>query len=119
MKISIETKEAIVKQVLSSGSSLKLIAQENNVGHSSLSKWMMQYRSGLLKKENTSNSKANKWSWSERFEHILSSSSLDEQALGVYCRERGLYSTQLLQWKEGVTGIARKNYIDQAQFVLQ
>jgi len=100
MKISIETKEAIVKQVLSSGSSLKLIAQENNVGHSSLSKWMMQYRSGLLKKENTSNSKANKWSWSERFEHILSSSSLDEQALGVYCRERGLYSTQLLQWKE-------------------
>lgn len=100
MKISIETKEAIVKQALISGSSLKLIAEKNNVGRSSLSKWMKQYRAGLLNKENSNQTKSKSWSFSDRLGHILSTSSLDEQALGVYCRERGLYSTQLLQWKE-------------------
>jgi len=40
------------------------------------------------------------FSASERLTHLLSSSSLDESSLGHYCREKGLYSFQLTQWKE-------------------
>ncbi len=100
MKISSETKEAIVKKALTAGGNLKLIAEQNNVGYSSLSKWLSQYRAGTLGQGIKGNSKAKQCSPAERFEHILSTSSLDEEAVGVYCRERGLYSTQLLKWKE-------------------
>lgn len=102
MKISSEVKEAIVKQALKAGSSLKLIAEQNNVGRSSISKWLSEYRAGTLSQGSKNNVKAKNCSWLERFEHVLSTSTLDEQALGVYCRERGLYSTQLVQWKEDI-----------------
>ena len=32
-------------------------------------------------------------------QHIIATASLDEAAIGVYCRERGLYTHQLEAWK--------------------
>ena len=39
------------------------------------------------------------WSPSERFDALMETQSLDEQALSTYCREKGLYPHHLKQWK--------------------
>ena len=39
-------------------------------------------------------------SLSSRFEHLVATASLDEAAISIYCREKGIYSFQLTQWKE-------------------
>lgn len=35
----------------------------------------------------------------EQLEHLLATSRLDDVKIGAYCREHGLYSFQLQQWK--------------------
>jgi hypothetical protein len=36
----------------------------------------------------------------EKFKHVMATANLNETKIGVYCRERGLYSYQLRQWQE-------------------
>lgn len=37
-----------------------------------------------------------------KLQHIFATSSLDEEAIGVYCRERGVYATQINEWKDAI-----------------
>lgn len=37
---------------------------------------------------------------SDRFQHLMATASLEETELGIYCREKGIYSFQLTEWKE-------------------
>ena len=100
--LSSEAKEAVVlKAINRNGATLRSIAKSNNVGLSSLHRWLSCYRkdkplSGKIKHA----PQMVTLSRSERFQHILSTSHLDEVSLGKYCREHGLYSYQLTQWKD-------------------
>ena len=40
------------------------------------------------------------YSSAERFQHLMVTAPLDAVAVGAYCREKGLYSSQLQQWKD-------------------
>lgn len=94
------TKESIVKKVLSNpDASLKVIATQNNLGYSTLYKWLKQYRTGQINQPDRRKKAGPSFSRAARFQHILATASLDEQAVGVYCRERGLYALQLTEWK--------------------
>jgi len=100
-QLSLEAKENIVLQVLNRGSeTIESIAQANNVGISSLHKWVRRYREGLPINKNANKSSKLKLSQAEKFNHILATARLDELSLGKYCREKGLYSHQLIEWRE-------------------
>jgi transposase len=101
-RLSKDAIEAIVLKSLSRGTeSLRSFAKSNNVGFSSLKRWTSNYREGkplLAGKPHTGPKSTRKNV--ERFNHILATSGLDEVSLGAYCREHGLYSHQLTEWRE-------------------
>ena len=96
-----EVKKTIVEKALNrKDKTLVEIASENNIGLSTLQRWLHRYN-----EEGTPNTKGvsaltvTMLSRTEQFEHLLATSKLDDVGLGAYCRERGLYSFQLQQWK--------------------
>lgn len=100
-KISASAKQAIIEKVLAKdGRTLREIAKSHNISTSTLSKWLRSYRKyGTIKEQGSSKSNYD-YSISDKFQHLIATASLDEVALGVYCREQGIYSFQLTEWKE-------------------
>lgn len=110
-QLSIETKEAIVQQALNRDSkTLEQISRENNIGYSTLQKWIKRVQSGQsLGRRNTRKRGMNQPSPEARFKHILATHGLDEVSLGKYCREHGLYSHQLTTWQESFMSTSANN----------
>lgn len=99
--LSEEAKKSIVEKALSrKGVGLTEIASAHNVGYSTLQKWIVKYKTGIFDSKKYHESSANNsLTRSEQLQHLLETSALDEIALGAYCREHGLYSFQIQQWK--------------------
>lgn len=96
--ISQATKEALVKKALNHPSvNLKEFAKANNVGYSSLTKWIKKYKNPTTKSLTNQ-----KMTQQERTQHVLATASLDDNALGAYCREQGLYTVQIQEWKKAL-----------------
>ena len=116
--LSLETKEAIVRQALNRGSKpLDVIAKENNIGYSTLHKWVKKVREGLPLGRATKGRHASQpISRAEQLKHILATHNLDEVSLGKYCREHGIYSHQLTTWQESLMFTPEnKNSIEQSE----
>ena len=99
-RLSSEAKESILRQALNKkGKSLVEIAHMNNIGYSTLQKWLRKRREGgtveTSKPINTSKAPDT----AAQLTHLLATSQLDETELGVYCRRHGIYSHQLTHWK--------------------
>lgn len=101
IRLSAEAKKSIVEKALSrKDKKLSEIASLYNIGYSTLNKWIYKYRNNVVDVKISHNSSANpQVSRSEQLQHLLATSALDETALGAYCREHGLYSFQMQQWK--------------------
>jgi transposase-like protein len=98
-RLSIEAREAIVQKAFNrDNQSLRNLAKSNNIGYSTLHKWLSACRNGEQKNKN--NGVTPKLHQAERFQHLMATSTLDESGLGIYCRQHGLYSFQLKQWKK-------------------
>jgi len=98
-RISQQAKDALVKKALGSKhQSVREIAELNNVGYSSLQKWIRKHQV-----RNLDPSKKMCLSLqlirSKQLDHLLATENLDEVSVGAYCRRQGLYSFQLQQWK--------------------
>ena len=103
-RLSPDGKTAIIMQAINRGSrGIAEIAAINNIGKSTLTRWVRQYKLGIAPKSKASKSnvaKDNKPLNSEqKFQHILASNGLDDAALGKYCRQHGLYAHELRTWK--------------------
>lgn len=96
-----DARKTIVEKALNrKNKTLSEIANEHNVGRSTLDNWLRLHRNGKLNTiTGASFAPSTQLPRSEQFEHLLATSGLDDAELGVYCRERGLYSFQLQQWK--------------------
>ena len=100
--LSENSKQALIQKALNPSAhkmNIRELARLNNVGYSTLQKWISCYRksvdiSGRFSGRNKALSQA------EKFQHLLETAALDEAAVGAYCRERGIYSFQLKEWKE-------------------
>lgn len=102
--LSTDAKTAIILQAINRGSrSIVSIAASNNIGQSTLSRWVKHYKQGNIPDSKSWESNAthnNKPLNSEqKFKHILASNSLDDVSLGKYCRQHGLYAHELTTWK--------------------
>ena len=112
VQLSVEAKKAIVQQTLNRGSdtTIETIARANNVGLSSLQKWLRRYREGQsLSRVMRRNSQQQGMSNTERFEHLVATHYLDELSLGEYCRKHGLYNHQLITWREELMATKKTN----------
>lgn len=108
-RLSIEAKQAIVEKVFArDGRTVDEIANANNISKSTLTRWVKSFQNSCTMKvqEGKNNQKL---SVSERFEHIIATASLEEIAVGAYCREHGIYSFQLAQWKEAFMAQSDEN----------
>jgi len=98
-RLSLEAKEAIIAQALSRGDkSIEQIARQNNVGFSTLNKWLRCKRENPPL-PNQRYSHAHNANPIPPLQHILATQWLDEQAIGAYCRQHGIHSFQLQHWR--------------------
>lgn len=101
--ISSEAKAMIVNKALNRGDkSIESIAKDNNISDSTLYLWLKCCREnpGWPEKKN-SLMDCSELTRTKQFNHLVNVAKLDEMSLGAYCRQNGLYSHQLQQWKEG------------------
>ena len=99
-KLSISAKQKIIEKALSrDGRTLSDIDKSHNIGLSTLGKWLKRYRENGIIEDQKSQKEYQIKSRPERFNHLIATASLSETEIGVYCRENGLYSFQLTEWK--------------------
>ena len=106
-----EFKVQSVEKVLSkrSDQSVKTIAKDLGVGHSTLQRWIQLANNNTLEKpeapmsnESTSTiaeKSPQDWNSTQRFEAILHCHSLTDEQISSYCRKNGLYPHHIKQWK--------------------
>lgn len=101
IRISEEAKENIIKKALNrNGQTIAEIAQANNVGNSTLSKWVRCFQSGEEKdKHQKSNIASRQATAAERFKHLQETFGKGDDMVGAYCRQHGIYPHQLIKWK--------------------
>jgi len=99
--LTTEAKESIILKALNRGSEpLKSIALANNIGLSTLGRWLRQHRKGLSLSGDNRSVNTSELTRKEQFHHVLSTHHLEGVSLGKYCRKHGLYSHQLTQWQD-------------------
>jgi transposase-like protein len=101
--VSTELREKIIAKTINRGpKSLREIADENNIGLSTLNNWLHRWRaSGKSCESQGLHAKiAGDLSMEEKFNHLLASNNLEAIELGKYCRKHGLYTHQLLEWRK-------------------
>ena len=94
-------KESIVKKVLSNrDTSLRQVARENGIAVSTAYGWFKRYGSGRELAKRSTKRSPNDWTSEERLNMLIETAHLTEEARGIYCRQKGIYSYQLDEWRE-------------------
>jgi transposase-like protein len=87
--------------------SLQEIADRLGVGYSTLGKWISKSRKHELESDHalkkTKEKRPQDWSLKERLTMVIACASLNEEKMNAYCREQGVYSHQVMQWKKDFT----------------
>ena len=107
----------------SEGTTLAQITDSLGIGHSTLNKWMVKSRNQQLgsssEHDSTSIGDVRKekrpqdWSQEERLDMMIECGSLDESAMNQLCRERGLYTHHVTQWKQDfISGLTANDRSD-------
>ena len=100
MNYSVEFREKVIEEALSSGKSLRVLVEQFGVGYSTLGKWLRDYRDlgvqPLVKKEK----RPQDWTVEERFKALLETAQLNDEEVGRWCREHGVHSHQLARWRQ-------------------
>lgn len=115
-KFSEEFKTRVVKkaQKRAEGESLKFIADSENVGLSTLTRWLKEARTqaGV---ETPIAKRPKDWGQAERFAALMASSSLQDDELQRFCRHQGIFEHNLNTWKNEFltnTNTPMKNTVD-------
>ena len=96
-----EFKEQVVgKMMAPNARSVAEVSRETGVSEQSLYNWRNKYRrEGIAVPSDPSNPE--QWSGSNKLAVVIETAALNEEQLSEYCRKKGLYSEQIMRWKEG------------------
>jgi transposase-like protein len=81
---------------------IKNIADDLGVGHSTLQKWIRLAKDNKLEVPDKIMSKEKSpqdWTKTQRLDAIMHSYAMNEQKLSTYCRENGIYPHHIKTWK--------------------
>jgi transposase-like protein len=98
-KYSIERKESVLSKLLHPGSySVAELSREEGITEQTLYAWRNKARqSGVFMPNNES---PKRWDRQTKFSVVLETQAMNEQELSSYCREKGLYSKQVNEWRD-------------------
>src|SRR3990167_8452243 len=97
MRISEAGKLAIIKKALSkNGQTVAEIARENNIGRSTLNKWVKRFKddeknSMTVRVKQKIDGGSFEATPTERFKHLQATFGQESAMVGAYCRQHGLY----------------------------
>jgi transposase len=98
--ITSEAKQSIIEKAINRGQkTLDQVAKENNVGYSTLTGWLKLARLQAGFKTGRRGRPQKGQDQTPPLQHLLTTSGLDEEDVGVYCREPGIYNFQLEGWR--------------------
>ena len=95
-----KVKDAVVARLLPPESaSLEAVSQKVGISVATLERW----RAAALA-ANDGNSSSRQWTPAARLEAVIATAVMDEAARSAWCREHGLYPTDLDRWKQDALG---------------
>ena len=99
MRYSPDRKESVLRKMMPPHNrSIKQLAQEEGICQATLFSWRKEAREkGLLLPDGDSGPEG--WSARDKFAAVLETAALNEAELAEYCRQKGIYPEQLLQWR--------------------
>ena len=101
-KFSNEFKESLVEKVIGeSKRSIRSVANEAKVGVSSLHQWVHDAKaiSNHVDLNTSASERSINWSSAKKLQAVIDTASLLDDELNRYCRQQGIYKSQLEQWK--------------------
>ena len=95
-----ERKEAVLKKMLPPhNKTIPEISREEGISEGTLFNWRKAARAeGRLMPDGDTTPAG--WNAADKFAAVVETVSLNEAELSIYCREKGLYPDQILQWRE-------------------
>lgn len=93
-----EHKKATIRRFVESGLSLREFADNEGMHISTLHGWKNKYLE--VDPSMPSHTSPDKWSPEQKFSVVLETATLSEIELSEYCREKGLFPEQVLEWKQ-------------------
>lgn len=80
------------------------VADELNMNPYTLKNWMKSHKETTPSSDGIAGKRPHDWSPAERLEVLLDSHGLDEAALSIFCREKGIFPHHLQQWRAAFEG---------------
>lgn len=110
MQYSEELKARLIARSLRGGITQDALAEEFGISRSTVQNWMREYRISGEKPLTQIDKRAQSWTKEQRLEALLATHGLAEDELGAWCRERGVHTHHLAQWRrELVEGSSEKD----------
>lgn len=98
-KYSLERKESVLSKLLNpDGCSIAELSQAEGISSQTLYAWRNKARESGAFMPNHQSPK--RWDKQTKFAVVLETSSFNEQELSSYCREKGLFPSQVLEWRD-------------------
>ena len=99
-RYSEEFKESVIKKMMPPNSvAVSKIAQDTGVSNVTLYKWRNAFRNrGLAVPGDKQNPES--WTAADKLAVVIETASMNQAQLGEYCRSKGLYPAQVMQWKD-------------------
>jgi transposase-like protein len=96
----LQLREKAVKKALTGESSKRQIADEMGINLPTLQRWVRETRKSgepvMAKQEK----RPQDWTMEERLNALIEASSIPEEELGAWCRQKGLHTHHLEKWRK-------------------
>lgn len=94
-------KEAMVRKLTTPGGPTQaMLSRKVGIPNQTLSRWVKEY--GSLYGMKNGSKKHEDWTVEEKFKAVVEAKSLEGQELGEYLRRKGIHSTDLERWEQGL-----------------
>lgn len=98
-KYSKEMKDAVIRKILFGAETISDICRETGININILYRWRdAAQKTGLS--ATTKYKNVDKWSSQDKFTVVLETANLSEIEFSEYCRDQGIYSEQVKEWKQ-------------------
>lgn len=107
-KYSEDVKESVIRKMMPPNAvSVPQLAKETGVSDVTLYKWRKDFRNRGIAVP-SDQSKSDNWSAEDKLAVVIETAALNAVELSEYCRSKGLYPEQVVQWKaSALTGYQR------------
>ncbi len=100
MGYSPERKESVLKKLLPPNNiSIAALSKEEGISDATLYNWRKEARNQGRLMPDSDNTTIG-WTSRDKFAAVMETAAMNQAEVAAYCREKGLYPEQLVQWKE-------------------